>query len=166
MRPSFRRSFMAKFMGRNRYLQCCVIIELRNRNPLSIEGESTIPSPHGCEPPRRTSESSRIGPLGTTSKRPARSGSPMLSASSPVKMPAKWRATSLAFSQCCTSGHSENGSVQNAEPLRQFRHPQGGSVEDYARVRRQKIKCSLDAELICSLAHGLIQCATAARGRT
>jgi hypothetical protein len=83
-----------------------------------------------------------------------------------VKMPAKWPATSLAFSQCCASGHSENGSVQNAEPLRQFRHPQGGSVEDYARVRRQKIKCSLDAELICSLAQGLIQCATAARGRT
>ena len=44
--------------------------------------------------------------------------------------------------------------------------PHGGSVEDCARVLRQKIKCSLDAELICSLARGLIQCALAARGRT
>jgi hypothetical protein len=50
--------------------------------------------------------------------------------------------------------------------LRQLRHPHGGSVEEHARVRRQKIKCSLDAELICSLERGLIQYAVAVRGRT
>jgi hypothetical protein len=129
----------------------------RNRNPLTSEGESAIPCPHGCKPPQRTSKPPRIGPLATTSKRPVRFGNPMLSASSPVKMPAKWPATSLAFSPCCASGHAESGSGQDAESLRQLRHPHGGSVEDHARVRRQKIKCSLDAELICSLERGLIQ---------
>jgi hypothetical protein len=128
--------------------------------------ESAIPCPHGCKPPQRTSKPLRIGLLATTSKRPVRFGNPMLSASSPVKMPAKWPATSLAFSPCCASGHAESGSVQDAESLRQLRHPHGGSVEDHARVRRQKIKCSLDVELICSLERGLIQYAVAARGRT
>jgi hypothetical protein len=138
----------------------------RNRNPLTSEGQSAIPYPHGCKPPQRTSKPPRIGPLATTSKRPVRFGNPMLSASSRVKMPAKWPATSLAFSPCCASGHAESGSVQDAESLRQLRHPHGGSVEDHARVRRQKIKCSLDAELICSLERGLIQYAVAVRGRT
>jgi hypothetical protein len=50
--------------------------------------------------------------------------------------------------------------------LRGLRHLHGGSVEDCARVLRQEIKCNLDAELICSLAPGLIQCAIVARGRT
>jgi len=164
----FRRSFMAKFMERNRNLQRCMTIASlsRNRDPLTCEGESTIPCPHGCKPPQRTSEPPRIGPLATTSKRPAPSGSPMLSASSPAKMPAKWRTTSLAFLPCCASGHSESGSVQDAESLRELRHLHGGSVEDCAGVLRQEIKCNLDAELICSRAPGLIQYAIVARGRT
>jgi hypothetical protein len=82
------------------------------------------------------------------------------------KMPARWRTTSLAFSPCCASGHSESGSAENAESLGDLRHLYRGSVEDCARVLRQDIKCNLDAELICPLAPGLIQYAIVARGRT
>jgi hypothetical protein len=56
----------------------------------------------------------------------------MLSASLPAKMPAKWRSTSLAFSPCCASGHSESGSVQDAGSLRELRHLHGGIVKDCA----------------------------------
>src|SRR5882724_9309499 len=141
------------------------LIVAESRSPYVRRGEHH-PMPHGCKPPQRTSEPPRIGPLATTSKRPAPSGSPMLSASSPAKMPAKWRTTSLAFLPCCASGHSESGSVQDAESLRELRHLHGGSVEDCAGVLRQEIKCNLDAELICSRAPGLIQYAIVARGRT
>ena len=154
-------------MGRNRNLWRRVTIASlsRNRDPLTCEGESAIPCPHGCKPPQGTSEPRRIGPLATTSKRPEPSGNPMLSASSPAKMPAKWRTTSLAFSPCCASGHSESGSAQDAESLRELRHLHGGSVEGCACVLWQEIKCSLDPELTCSLAPGLIQYAIVARGR-
>jgi hypothetical protein len=159
---------MAEFMERNRNLQRSMTIASlpRNRDPLTCQGESTIPCPHGYKPPQRTSEPPRIGPLATTSKPPAPSGSPMLSASSSAKTPVKWRTTSLAFSPCCASGHSESGSVQDAESLRELRHLHGGSVEDGARALRQEIRCNLDAELICSLAPGLIQYALVAPGRT
>jgi len=164
---SFRRLFMAEFMGHDRNLQRSMTMASlsRNRDPLTCEGENTIPCPHRSTPPQRTSEPPRTGPLGTTSKRLGPSGSLMLSASSPAKMPAKWRTTSSAFSPCCASGYSESGSAQDAESLRQLRHLHGGSVEDCATVLRQEIKCNLDADLICSLAPGLIQYAIVARGR-
>ena len=155
-------------MGRNRNLRRLVTIASlsQNRDLLTCEGESTILRPHGCKPPQRTSEPPRIGPLATTSKRPALSGNPMLIASSPAKMPAKWRTTSLAFSPCCASGHSESGSAENAGSLGEVRHLHRGRVEDCARVPRQDTKCNLDAELICPLAPALIQYALVARGRT
>jgi len=43
------------------------------------------------------------------------------------ELPAKWRTTSLAFLPCCASGHSESGSVQDAESLRELRHLHGGT---------------------------------------